>query len=211
MKQVALTFDDGPCIGITDQVLEKLKKYQVVASFFVIGEQIKDSTKYLLQQAVELGCDIQNHSNTHPDFTKLTKEEMIEEVNVTTKKIYDSVGVNPTFFRPPYISVNQMMFETIDLPFIVGFGALDWEPQVPCSERARRIIEQACDGAIFLLHDMEHNQATVDALDLIIPKLLEEGYEFVTVTDLFTQKQVTPKKNDYVMYTDILHPNVFHI
>ena len=209
MKQIALTFDDGPSIGITDQILEKLHNYHIVASFFVIGDKISDSTSYLLKQAFESGCEIQNHSRTHSNMTQLTKEDILTEINTTSNKIYDVVGVKPTFFRPPYIALNANMFDTIHLPMIAGIGAQDWEPNVTSEQRATMILEHACDGAIILLHDMDGNQYTVDALDLIIPGLLQQGYEFVTISDLFAQKKVIPNTTKNVIYSNVLYPTYY--
>lgn len=69
-KLVALTFDDGPTIGITDQVLDVLQENEVVASFFLIGQQITDETRYLVKRAHDMGCSIENHSKTHQSMPK---------------------------------------------------------------------------------------------------------------------------------------------
>ena len=78
-KLVALTFDDGPTIGITDQVLDILQENGVVASFFLIGQQITDETRYLVKRAHDMGCSIENHSKTHQSMPKQTKEEILSE------------------------------------------------------------------------------------------------------------------------------------
>lgn len=207
-KLVALTFDDGPNTTTTLEVLDKLKKYNVVASFFLIGEQITDESAESVKKEIELGCEIANHSWTHQFMSKLTPEQIREEIKKDDEKIFELTGYYPRFFRPPFIDVNEAMAQNIDLPFICGIGGRDWEPEVSSEERARLILENMLDGGIILLHDLLGNSKTVDALDIIIPKLLEQGYEFVTISDLFERKGVKPEIHKGLIYSDVAHP--FH-
>lgn len=116
-KLVALTFDDGPTLGITDKVLDVLEENNVVASFFLIGQNITEQTEYLVKRAYNMGCTIENHSKTHPSMIDLTKQEILDEVNYTTERIKQVIGEKPQFFRPPYINYNQTMYDLIDLYF----------------------------------------------------------------------------------------------
>lgn len=190
-KFLALSFDDGPN-ETTTEILNVLEKYGVTGSFFVIGQNINDSTAPIMQRANNMGCDIQNHSYSHLPMNKLTAEEINQEISKTSALITQYVGVEPRFFRPPYIANNQLMFDNINLTFICGIGVEDWLPSVSAEERAERIMESAADGVIYLLHDILGNDATVQALDVVIPKLKEQGYQFVTVPELFKIKDITP-------------------
>lgn len=203
-KYIALTFDDGPSDTTTMQVLEKLKKYGVVGSFFLIGENMTPERAHIIREEVEYGCDIQNHSLTHSDMREFDKDTLLAEIKETSRRIVEFTGKEPKFFRPPYIYVNDLMLDTIPLIFISGYNGLDWDPEVPASERARLIIEGARDGAVILLHDLEGNAATVEALDTIIPTLLGEGYVFVTITELFDRAGINYKnaKREVYSYTD---------
>nr|AIA90646.1 Polysacc_deac_1 [uncultured Pseudobutyrivibrio sp.] len=98
--------------------MDKLEENGIVATFFLIGQNITEATIPIMERQLELGCEIANHSLTHSDMTKFTAEEIINEIQKTNQKIYDAVGVTPAFFRPPYISVNNTMYENIDLAFI---------------------------------------------------------------------------------------------
>ena len=194
-KYIALSFDDGPNTTTTVEVLDKLEKYGVVATFFVIGDLITDETVPVMKRAHAMGCEYANHSKTHSFMDKLTAEEIKAEVEYTDKMIFEAVGEHTHYFRPPYIVVNDTMFDNIDLPFICGCGAKDWEPPTSVEERAEGIISQMKNGAITLLHDMTGNEKTVQALDTIIPTLLEQGFTFVTVSDVFRLTGVKPKKH----------------
>ena len=117
-KVIALTFDDGPNTDTTPLVLDKLEEHGIVASFFVIGNNITDESAEVMKRAYNMGCDIENHSQSHPDMTKMTAEEIKAEIDFTSDKVEEAVGERPQFFRPPYIAVNQTMFDVIDKPFI---------------------------------------------------------------------------------------------
>lgn len=194
-KLIALTFDDGPTPGITDQVLDLLEQYGASASFFLIGNQVTDETEYLVKRAHSMGCSIENHSWTHPFMTKLTEEEICEEIAKTTACIERVVGEAPQFFRPPYIDYDQKMYDNIDLTFISGHGCFDWELDFPVQKRIDMVLGDAKPGNIVLLHDMKDNINTVEALKTIIPKLIEEGYELVNIRDLFKLSGVNPVRN----------------
>ena len=207
-KLAALTFDDGPTIGITDKVLDVLEEYGARASFFLIGQQITGETEYLMKRAHAMGCSIENHSLTHPAMTKLTREEIAEEVEETSRRIEKVVGERPQFFRPPYINYDQKMYNVIsDLTFISGYGCEDWEPSVSAAERVKRVLSDARPGFMVLLHDMKDNVQTVEALRAIIPQLQSEGYEFVNIRELFEQSNTTPQHNVIYMSVDEVRKN----
>lgn len=201
-KLIALSFDDGPNTTTTVQMLDMLEKHGIKGSFYVIGKNINDSSAVVMKRAFNMGCDIQNHSFTHRAINTLTVEEIKEEIAKTSALIVEYIGIEPTFFRPPYIAYNQMMFDNIDLTFISGIGIEDWEPSVTAEERAKRMLDIAADGVIYLLHDFVGNDATVQALDIAIPQLKAQGYQFVTVPELFKAKNITPERNK--IYSNVL-------
>jgi len=200
-KYMALTFDDGPSDTTSLRVLEKLKKYNAKGSFFLIGNNITPEREYIIREEMAYGCDIENHSLTHSDMRTLDRETIDSEIRETTRRIVAVTGKEPVFFRPPYININDLMFETIPYIFISGYGCEDWVPEVSAEERARRVIEGARDGAVVLLHDMEGNENTVEALDIIIPELQGRGFEFVTIRELFERGGVTPDNAKRIVYT----------
>ena len=202
MPVIALTFDDGPNTVITPQVLDILEKEGIVASFFLIAQNITPESAEMVRRAVSLGCEIENHSVTHPFMDKLSVEEIREEVQTCTDRIVEITGRVPQFFRPPCIAVSQAMYDNIDLTFICGMGCEDWVPTVTAQERIDRVLANAADGQIVLLHDMEWNVNTVEALKTIIPELKKRGYEFATVSQIFKMKNVTPQRG--WLYSNVL-------
>ena len=198
---VALTFDDGPNTVTTVQVLNKLEEYGVTASFFLVGTNITDETKDVIKRAYDMGCEIDNHSKTHSYMNQMTADEIKEEISYVDDKLVEMIGKPAPFFRPPYIAVNDTMYQNIDKPFICGYGCDDWDPKVTIDERVERTLDQIQDGAIILLHDSNGNFQTVAALDRIIPALQEQGYQFVTVTELFNVKGIEISGDDTNLYS----------
>ena len=200
--QIALTFDDGPNTVITPQVLDLLEEYGALASFFLIAQNITPESAEVVRRAKAMGCEIENHSLTHGYMDKMSVEEIRSEVKACTEMITEITGEAPKYFRPPFIDVSREMYDNIDLTFICGVGCEDWVPTVTAEQRAERVLANAEDGQIVLLHDMQWNQATVDALKVILPELKNRGFEFVTVSRLFKEKNVTPQKG--WLYSNVL-------
>lgn len=203
-KLVALSFDDGPNTTTTVHMLDVLKKHQVKASFFVIGKNITPESAKIMVRAQKEGHDIENHSLTHSPMSQLSADSIRSEVKTTSALVKKYTGKAPVFFRPPYINVTQTMFDNISLGFICGEGCEDWKSSVTADERVRRMTKSAKDGLIFLLHDFEGNEATVEAVAQIIPILKQKGFRFVTVRELFKKKGIKPQKN--LIYTDVANP-----
>lgn len=202
-KYIALTFDDGPNTVTTPQVLEMLKKDNVTASFFLVGNNINEESAKAARECFEYGCELCNHSRTHSAMPQQSSEEIKAEIKYTNEKIERITGgIAPKFFRPPYIALCDSMYDDIPLTFICGNGAEDWLDEISAEERSKRIIEQARSGMVILLHDMEGNFRTVQALDTIIPELKKQGYTFVTVSDLFAKCGITPQHGK--IYTNVL-------
>jgi peptidoglycan/xylan/chitin deacetylase (PgdA/CDA1 family) len=195
---IAITFDDGPT-DLTPQILDILDEKQVVASFFLIGNNITDDTADIVIREHESGHEIDNHSRTHSSMPTLTFDEIKAEVEYTSDKVEELIGIPTKFFRPPYISVSDEMYEAIDLPFICGYLPNDYTDTVDTEARIKNVMQTAKDGHIILLHDFSGNVMTVEALPTIIDQLREKDFQFVTVSELFELKGVTPEEGQ--MYT----------
>ncbi len=178
-KVVALTFDDGPSI-YTQDILNILNKYGVNATFFVLGNKVsmyKETLKYALKQ----GCEIGNHSYNHKWMIKLNENELKAQIEDTQNIIKKELGYTPTSLRPTYGSINDKIKNYSNFNIVLwNIDTLDWKIKNP-KEIARRALK-ADDGDIILMHDI-HKQ-TVNSLELIIPKLLKDGFQFVTISEL---------------------------
>ena len=198
-KYLALSFDDGPNLTTESKMLDVLAKHKVPATFFVIGNNINEESAANMKRALELGCEIGNHSLTHSMMSQMDEDEVKAEIEATSDKIEMLTGQRPKFFRPPYINVKPEMYDWIDLTFICGKGCEDWVATVGKEARREGILANAEPGAIYLLHDFDGNDATVEALDEAIPELKKQGYVFVTVAQLFELLKCNP--DGHTMYT----------
>ena len=192
-KFVALSFDDGPSLTPM-QMLAVMERYDARGSFFIIGSRISKQTEASMHRAVKMGCDIENHSLTHRHLPQLSAEEQREEAARTTALIEQYVGRTPQLFRAPYLDADSVTHAVVPQIFIGGRGPADWNKDVPTEERIEGYLKATEDGVIFLMHDFEGNGATAEALEVILPRLKEEGYGLVTVAELFAVKGVTPQK-----------------
>lgn len=204
-KLCALTFDDGPSSDpeLTPLVLDKLKAYGIVATFFLVGQNVNDSTGEVITRIVSGGHEIGNHSWSYDDMAQMRAGEIRKSVNDTTNAIQKYSGVTPVFFRAPNLSTSSAMFSTIDLPFASGVVAGDWPGGG--GDTTEHIMEKLQDGIkdgmIILLHDVQPKpHPTPEALDTLIPRLKKEGYEFVTLSELFKRKGVVPDAKTQSMY-----------
>ena len=192
-KFIALSFDDGPSLT-TMQMLDVMEQYDARASFFVIGSRITEQSVEAMHRAVQMGCEIENHSLTHCHLPQLSAEEQREEAARTTSLIEQYTGRTPQFFRAPYLDADETTHSVVPQPFIGGIGPSDWNKDVSVEQRIEGYMKAAEDGVIFLMHDFEGNDATAQALEVILPRLKAEGYGLVTVAELFAVKGVTPQK-----------------
>ena len=189
-KYIALTFDDGPNYN-TNKVLDILEENNVPATFFVLGNRIKENEN-ILKRMVSSKMEIGNHTFNHLLLTKYKEDKVKSEINDTSNLIFEVTGKYPTLFRPSYGSCNKMIRSIVDTPIIIwDIDTLDWKYHN--SRRiSSRVINKVKDGDIVLMHDIY--SATANALEIIIPSLKSKGYTFVTVSDLFYYKNIPLEK-----------------
>ncbi|MBB6450408.1 peptidoglycan/xylan/chitin deacetylase (PgdA/CDA1 family) [Geomicrobium halophilum] len=189
--EMALTFDDGPDEVITPAVLDKLDEYDVKATFFLIGERA-EAHPDIVQQIVDEGHMIANHSWDHPKFTDISNEEVEEQIDRTETALHDITGEAVRMFRPPYGAQNEDTVRTVGAlnysNVIWSQDSLDWK-EMEAEDTADNILSDITYGAIVLQHsaggeDDEDLMNTVEALDKVIPELKDDGIEFVTVDEL---------------------------
>ncbi len=202
-KLCALTFDDGPDSTKTPRVLDKLAAHGVVATFFVVGQNMNESTKPVMERMVAAGHEFGNHSWSYSGMEKMTAEEVAASIAKTKDQIVKYTGKEPAFFRPPNLATSDVMFATIGLPFASGVLGFDWSGTGTTVQKLVDNVKSGMkDGAIILLHDVQPDpHPTPDALDILIPALKKQGYEFVTLSELFARKNVTPDPYAKRMWT----------
>lgn len=190
---VALTYDDGPSDTVTNRILDKLQEYNGRATFFVVGERVRvyrDS----IRRAVSLDCEIGNHSYHHKDLEDSTAQEIKEELNSTNSVVESVTGVVPVIARAPGGAMDDLVRETAGMPFIYwSIDTLDWKYRNKKSV-TDAVKSQVRDGSIVLMHDLY--DSTADASDVLIPWLIENGYQLVTVSEMMAVKGIEMKDGE---------------
>lgn len=189
-KLIALTFDDGPDTGMMMEIMELFENFRGKATFFIVGNCITEENAQVLKYAVRNGFQIGNHSMNHLYMSGLSEEEITQEIEPLQKLVERATGVTPVLFRPPYIDVSEKLLAAVPMPVISGFGNNDWDPNCTVEQRVSLALDAAEDGAILLMHCFEGNDATVEALRIILPELQRRGFEMVTVSRLFERKNI---------------------
>ena len=186
---VALTFDDGPS-RYTKDIIDTVKSNNVNATFFVLGNKI-EIYKDIISESIKNGNEIGNHSYNHKWLSKLSTNELLDQINKTQDILKETVNYTPTCFRPTYGSVNNKIRKSINLSITLWtIDTKDWK-----INSVDRIVERAIkdieDGDIILMHDIF--QRSSEALKKIIPRLKEQGYQFVTISELEEVKLLRTK------------------
>lgn len=183
-KQIAITFDDGPDLNYTPQILDILKEKNVKATFFIVGIQIKKFPE-VVQRMVDEGHLIANHTYNHPKLTALSQSELLHELDATDALIEEIVGFKPVIVRPPYGSINAEVRQTIEETgrevVLWNIDPRDWA-STPVDEMYENVMSNAKDEGNILFHSFggKQIQNTVDLLPKVIDALQSQGYTFVT-------------------------------
>ena len=181
-KYVAITFDDGPNPYTTPGLVEMLKEKGVKATFFMVGYNISEFPS-VVKKVYEGGHDIGIHSTKHSNYGLMKPDEVIDDIDNCSDLIYKIIKKRPYLVRPPYGSIKIDEIDTKDYFFVNwNVDTLDWKSDSP-EQIAKSALETIRPGSIILLHDIY--QTSCDAAGLIIDKLLEEGYRFVTISEFY--------------------------
>lgn len=201
-KLIAITFDDGPG-AYTAQLLDELAARDVKATFFVSGYRAANYPE-TLKRMVSEGHQLASHTQNHENLNTLSAAKIADEISRTQDYITAAGGDNPAYIRPPYGNANKTVRAQAPSPLINwSVDPEDWKyhnADTVCSN----ILAGSYDGAIILVHDIY--QTSVNGALAAIDKLLEQGYEFVTVRDLLLRRGITPEAG--VMYYDAKNTGV---
>lgn len=179
-KVVALTFDDGPS-KYTEKIIEYLNKEGAVGTFFILGNKV-EIYKDTLTKSIEYGNELGNHSYNHKWLTKLDTEDFLMQIDKTQSIIYETVHYKPTIFRPTYGSLNNKIKNNITLDIVLwNVDTMDWKYK-SVDKIVTRATKNIKDGDIILMHDTY--ERTYKAVMKIVPILKEQGYQFVTISEL---------------------------
>jgi peptidoglycan/xylan/chitin deacetylase (PgdA/CDA1 family) len=187
-RYIALTFDDGPHPKYTPQILEILRRYNVEATFFVVGMMAERYPK-LVKAEIGGGHDVGNHTYHHVNLNMTPPAYVATEIKACGEVLDSITGRPPHLFRPPGGDYNDQVAEVSDA---LGYQMILWtdDPGDYASPGEdvieQRTLDAASPGGIILIHD--GIQQTIDVLPKLIKDLKSQGYEFVTIDEMLRQK-----------------------
>lgn len=181
---VALTFDDGPSPVYTPEVLAILKKYNVKATFFVVGENAKKYPE-LVKEIHNQGHVVASHSYSHPLLTKLSDKQLQHEITAPQTIVVDIIGIKPKCLRYPFGMSNEHVRAAIRAqgitPVSMGFNSFDYENR-GTQKLIDWVLKNAHSKQVILLHDgYQRKEQTVAALPYIIEGIKKKGLGFSTI------------------------------
>ena len=185
-KKVAITFDSAWGADKTTQIVDMVKEYGICATFFLVGfwvEEYPDMVKYIHNNGLEIGT----HSNTHPDMTLLSEDNVRLELSTSVKLIENIIGEGTVeLFRAPYGAYNNNLLNIASNEFGLktiqwNIDTLDWKG-LSGTEICDRVMSRLEGGSIILCHN--NSDHILDALPLIIESVINAGYDIVSVGEL---------------------------
>ncbi len=183
-KCISISFDAAWGNEDTQQLIDILEKYQVKATFFVVGNWV-DRFPESVKALSDAGHEVMNHSDTHPHMTQISKEKMKEEIDNCNDKIEKITGKRPTLHRAPYGDYNNDVVQTVRecgcYTIQWDVDSLDWK-DLSAAEITKRVTEKVKPGSIVLFHNAALH--TPEALPGILEKLQGEGYRLVPISEL---------------------------
>ena len=183
-KMVSISFDAAWGNEDTQQLIDILGKYNIKATFFVVGEWV-DKYPESVKALHDAGHEVMNHSNDHAHMSQLSREEIIADVNACNDKIEAVTGVRPTLIRPPYGEYDDNVISAIrsmDMePIQWDVDSLDWK-DLGAADITKRVTGKVQAGSIVLFHNAAKH--TPEALPGILETLLQQGYTFVPISEL---------------------------
>ena len=192
-KLVALTFDDGPSPETTPKLLDILHEKDVLATFFVLGNQARNNPD-VIKRAAKEHHEIGSHTMYHQNLIRIPVSAAESDINEAKSIIKNILGHEPSYTRPPYGNYNETVQKIANTPLIIwSVDSEDWRTKDPSAILATTMSE-VHDGAIILMHDIY--PTTVEAVPTVIDTLRQNGYEFVTIPELKKARRIELKKGE---------------
>ncbi|CAM3361682.1 polysaccharide deacetylase family protein [Marinicrinis lubricantis] len=193
-KEIALTFDDAPDIRFTPQILDILKKYNVRATFFIVGTKAQKQ-RGLVKRIAEEQHEIGNHTYDHPFLPDLTMAEFERQIQKTHSILWNITQVHAKYIRPPYGSIkeSQLLWAANHHFKIINWNVdtLDWKG-ISGNSVYTNVFHQIRPGSIILQHAgggvTSDLTGTIEALPVIINTLLAKDFKFVTISELLSHR-----------------------
>ena len=187
---VAITMDDGPNPDTTNKILDAFEENYAKATFFCLGQNAGYYPE-TVQREYNLGMEVGTHTQSHQQLTKLSGSELTKEMEDSVSAIRDAIGVAPTLMRPPYGAINSTVLAEAKKQ---GLCAVNWsldteDWKTKNADDTYKMVMTATDGDVVLLHDI--HEYNINAVERFVPDLIAEGYQLVTVSEMYAARGET--------------------
>ncbi|MCQ2401490.1 MAG: polysaccharide deacetylase family protein [Lachnospiraceae bacterium] len=189
---IALTYDDGPQTSVGNRIMDVMLKYDQRCTFFLVGDRIPSRAEEVKRMA-DNGFEIANHSYSHKYLNKCDAATIRDEIAKCNENIKKYAGVTPVLMRLPGGNKNDTVLANVNMPIILwNVDTLDWSTR-NTQKTIDAVLGKVKDGDIVLMHELY--TSTAEATEYIVPKLVEQGFQLVTVSELAQYKGVVPQNN----------------
>ena len=187
---VAITMDDGPNPDTTNKILDAFEENYAKATFFCLGQNAGYYPE-VVKREYDLGMEVGTHTQSHEQLTKLSPDALTSEIKESVDAIKDATGAAPTLMRPPYGAVNSTVLAEAKKQ---GLCAVNWsldteDWKTKNADDTYKMVMTATDGDVVLLHDI--HEYNINAVERFVPDLIAEGYQLVTVSEMYAARGET--------------------
>lgn len=178
---IALTYDDGPQSSVGNRIMNVMNQYGGKCTFFVVGERVPGHAAEM-QRMVAEGFEVANHTQNHKYLNKIGAAEIQAQVEACNQTIQSICGIRPTLMRLPGGNKNSTVLANVRMPIILwNIDTKDWKTR-NAQATVNSVLGHVKDGDIVLMHELY--PATADATDVLVPALVSQGFQLVTVSEL---------------------------
>lgn len=194
---IAITYDDGPQTEAGNRIIDTYLKYGQRCTFFVVGDRVASRASEVKRMA-ENGFEIGNHSYSHKYLNKCDAATIREEVRKCNEAVAAVTGTTPKIMRLPGGNKNDTVLANVNMPIILwNVDTRDWDHR-NAQKSIDAVVGKVKDGDVVLMHELY--SATADATETIVPALVQQGFQLVTVSELMQYKGITPENRIYYSF-----------
>lgn len=184
---IALTYDDGPQSSVGNRIMDVMNLYGGKCTFFMVGDRVPSHAAEV-QRMVNEGFEVANHTQNHKYLNRIGAAEIRSQVEACNNTIQSVCGVRPTLMRLPGGNKNATALANVGMPVILwNVDTLDWKTR-NAQSTISAVLGKVKDGDIILMHELY--SATADATERLVPALVSQGFQLVTVSELAYYKGV---------------------
>ena len=178
---IALTYDDGPYAPVGNRIMDVMNQYGAKCTFFMVGNRVSSYAAEVQRMARE-GFEVANHTQDHPNLRKLGAAQVQSQVNACNNIIQNVSGVRPTLMRLPGGNKSSTVTASTGMPMIMwNVDTNDWKTR-NAQSTINAVLGKVKDGDIVLMHELY--TSTAAATETLVPALVSQGFQLVTVSEL---------------------------